>query len=81
MEYLCYHRLEATCRNERYLFVEIDGVSFSLYPLTTRIPQRTVFGALVYVLMANYSSNCLTYCNTITFADNTTLDYMLLNIA
>ena len=59
--------------NNRYQFVEYDGVQSSMLPISTGVPQGSILGPLLFIIYINDFPNASRLFNFIMYADDTTL--------
>ncbi len=59
--------------NNRYQFVEYDGVQSSMLPISTGVPQGSILGPVLFILYINDFPNASRLFNFIMYADDTTL--------
>ena len=59
--------------NNRYQFVEYDGVQSTMLPISTRVPQGSILGPLLFIIYINDFPNASRLFNFIMYADDTTL--------
>ena len=59
--------------NNRYQFVEYDGVQSSMLPISTGVPQGSILGPLLFITYINDFPNASRLFNFIMYADDTTL--------
>ena len=58
---------------DRNQYVEIDGVTSNILPLSTGVPQGSILGPLLFLICMNDIPYCTEYFNFILYADDTTL--------
>ena len=58
---------------DRNQYVEIDGVTSNILPLSTGVPQGSILGPLLFLIYTNDIPYCTEYFNFILYADDTTL--------
>ena len=58
----------------RSQYVEIDGVSCNILPLSTGVPQGSILGPLLFLIYMNDIPNCTENFNFILYADDTPLN-------
>ena len=59
--------------NNRYKFVEYDGVQSSMLPISTGVPQESILGPLLFIIYINDFPNASRLFNFIMYADDTTI--------
>ena len=58
--------------NWRNQYVELDGTSSDLLPLSTRVPQGSILGPLLFLIYMNDIPNATDFFRFILYADDTT---------
>ena len=59
--------------DRRMQYVCYNGLNSEIKPVEYGVPQGSVLGPLLFILYANDISQCMSYCRTILFADDTTV--------
>ena len=58
---------------DRSQYVEIDGVTSNILPLSTGVPHGSILGPLLFLIYMNDIPYCTEHFNFILYADDTTL--------
>ena len=59
--------------DRRMQYVCYNGLNSKIKPVEYGVPQGSVLGPLLFILYANDIPQCMSYCRTILFADDTTV--------
>ena len=59
----------------RKQYVAIDGQSSEMQPISCGVPQGSILGPLMFILLINDIESILKLCNIILYADDTVLFY------